>query len=303
MRRPSVLSLVLPVALAVALAAGVAACGGSGSGSDGTGAVAPTEAAATEAAATPDAASTDVPAATASPATPAPTEAAALIPGAIGYRIVNGTGAPVDVHVRSQGLVQAEAGALGLAPGAVSDALFPPDPGAVVVLPAGEGDPTCVTDCAFLAESSTTFGEGDLRVLVVRDGGSATEFWANPNASSVGAMANALAPADPATGLAIIDAGGMADASFGLNVGIDGVEGCVGDAAGSGMLLGGTSVLAYPVPAQGGALSVYPASDTACTGPVAGGPFTLGPVAPGARTFLVLWGASGAAQGAAIPLQ
>jgi hypothetical protein len=287
-------------AIALCLGAALAAtgCGGNGGGT-GT---APT-AGASETAQPVPASEGPATAAAAPEATPVPTEAPALVPGSVAYRVVNATGAPVDVHVRSQGLVRAEPAELGLEPGGVSSDLFPPDPGAVVILPAGEGDATCVSGCRFLAESSTTFGEGDLRVLVVRPDGASTELWANPEPASVGAIGNALAPADPTTGLVIIDAGGMADAAFGLNVSIEGVEGCVAETSGAGMLLGGTSVLAYPVPAAGGALAVYPASDKSCSGEAAGGPVTLGPAPSGSRTLLELWGPSGAVQSVAIPLQ
>jgi hypothetical protein len=287
------------VALALSASVALAACGGSGGDSGAPSAAAASTPGPVATTAPP---ATEAPAVTEAPATPAPSAAAALVPGSIAYRVLNQTASPVDVYLRSQGLVQAEPAALGLEPGDLTDALFPPDPGAVVVLPAGEGDATCVSGCSFLAESTTTFGEGDLRIVVVGQDG-ATEFWANPDAASVGAVANALAPADPDRALVIVDAGGMADAAFGLNVGIEGIEGCVADAAGSNMLLGGTSVVAYPVPAEGGALSVYPAADKTCTGPASGGPLAIAPAPAGSRTFLTLWGAAGAAEGLAIPLQ
>ena len=244
---------------------------------------------------------TDVPIASATepPATEAP---ASLAPGTIAYRVVNEGTAAVDVWLRSQGVVTAAAGQLGVVPGGVTADLFPPEPGTVVVLPAGTGDPTCVSDCGFLAESSTNFGEGGLRILVVGADGTAPEFWADPKPESVGTIGNALPLADPTSALLVIDAGGMADAKFGLNVGFEGVNGCVADAAASGLLLGGTTVLGYELPAEGAKVSVYPASDKTCSGTAVGGPFPLDPVTVGMRSFLLLWGPSGTVQGLAMPL-
>ncbi len=244
---------------------------------------------------------TDIPIASATepPATEAP---APLVPGSIAYRVVNEGTAAVDVWLRTQGVVTAAAGQLGVVPGGVTTDLFPPEPGMVVVLPAGSGDPTCVTDCGFLAESSTNFGEGGLRILVVGADGTAPEFWADPNPESVGTIGNALPLADPTGALLVIDAGGMADAKFGLNVSFEGVNGCVADAAGSGLLLGGTTVLGYELPADGVTVFVHPASDRTCSGTAVGGPFPLDPVTVGMRSFLLLWGPSGTVQGLAMPL-
>ncbi|MEI7744927.1 MAG: hypothetical protein WCK58_14410, partial [Chloroflexota bacterium] len=104
------------------------------------------------------------------PATEAP---ASIAPGTIAYRVVNASSGPVDVYIRTQGLVTAAPAAMAVAPGAVTLDFFPPEPGTVVVLKAGSGDPTCVSGCSFLGESSTNAGEGDRRILVVGSDGTA----------------------------------------------------------------------------------------------------------------------------------
>ncbi|MFN8631781.1 MAG: hypothetical protein U0838_16135 [Chloroflexota bacterium] len=153
----------------------------------------------------------------ATPSTPAestvptvapPSAAASLAAGTIGYRVVNEGTAPVDVYVRSQGEVHTALAAGALAAGAVSDEVFPPAPGEVVVLPAGGGDPTCVSGCAFVAQASTNSGEGNHRILVAR-GDTSVELWADPTPASVGKVANALRPSDPAMAMAIVEAGGV----------------------------------------------------------------------------------------------
>jgi len=86
---------------------------------------------------------TAVPAQSAVPATPTaaqPTEAVGgpgdYAPGAVEFRVVNvastdGQPQPVDVYVRTQGLVEAFAIEPGLAYGTATDYFAPPDPGTV----------------------------------------------------------------------------------------------------------------------------------------------------------------------------
>jgi hypothetical protein len=276
----------LPVALLLALSA--TACGGT---------------AATPAPAATSGARTGAPVITEAPAepTPAATEApASIAPGTIAYRVVNLTVAPVDAWVRTQGLVTAAPGVAGLAPGAVSDDLFPPEPGTVVILPAGEGDPTCVMDCAFLGESSTTFGEGDRRILVVTADG-VTEYWERATAASIGATSNALIPADPARAILVTEAAAVTDGQFGLRIAVEGVDGCLPDTNGAAALVGGTLLGAFPVDPAGATITVHDSSDGSCADAPVGGPFPVS-VTQGGRTFLLLWGAMGSMQGVAVPL-
>ena len=277
----------------VGLALAVAACGGS-SATGATGATGAPE-------------GTPEPAATEAPVTASPevTEAAAsLVPGSIAYRVVNLTAGPVDVYVRTQGVVHAFPAANALAPGAVTEDLFPPEPGEVVVLPSGGAsgvtDPECVIDCTFPGESTTSFGDGDRRLLVVRDDG-ATEYWEHPAAASLGTAANALAPADPAQALLIAAAQGVTDEAFGLRVAYAGTAGCRADTTASAFLLGGTVVLTYAMDPAGVEVTLHDNKDRDCADAPVGGPFPVTGAA-GSRTLLLLWGAKGAMQGLAVPL-
>ncbi|HYO44457.1 MAG TPA: hypothetical protein VES19_14765 [Candidatus Limnocylindrales bacterium] len=232
----------------------------------------------------------------------AATEAPAdLVPGAIAFRVVNLTASPVDVWIRSQGLVRAEPAVTGLAPDGVTPDLFPPDPGEVVVLPAGTGDATCVADCAFLGSTTTGFGDGDRRVLVVREDG-ATEYWEHPAPASIGASSNALPLADPAKALLIAEAGAVTDGAFGLRMGPVVGRGCLFDETGSAdTLLGGTVVLAYDAIAEGDGVQVHAGSDAGCTEDPVGGPFPVDTTA-GSRTLLLLSGAQGSMRAIPVPL-
>ncbi len=233
--------------------------------------------------------------------TAAPTPAASLAAGTIGFRVVNATAGPVDVFVRTQNLVTASLAKAALAVGDVSNELFPPDPGEVVVLPAGTGDPTCVVTCSFVAEASINSGEGNHRILIAR-GADSTEYWAYPNAASLGVASNALRPADAAKSLVIIEAAGVADGTFGLRVSWAGGNGCVDALDAAGLMLGGTNVLAYAMDPAGGALSFYAGSDTSCSQPPVAGPFTVAAAPVGSRTFVIAWGATGAVRAAILPL-
>jgi hypothetical protein len=75
-----------------------------------------------------------------------------------------------------------------------------------------------------LRTSSTNFGDGNERTLIVYDDGT-LELWHEPDADSVGQTGNALAPADPSTALLYVVAVGLQDADFGLRLGVAGEEG------------------------------------------------------------------------------
>jgi hypothetical protein len=243
------------------------------------------------------------PSATATPTeapTAAPTAAASLVAGSIGYRIVNQTNAPIDVYVRSQGIVRASLAKAALGPVEVTDELFPPEPGEIVVLPAGAGDPTCVISCDFAAEATSNTGEGKHRILVVR-GADSTEYWADPKPASVGTAGNALRPADATRPLVIIEAGGVADGKFGLRVSW-GPGGCVEALDAAGLMLGGTNVLAYAIDPAGGALRLFAGSDTTCSGASVAGPFAVAAAAAGSRMFVIAWGGTGAVKAVVLPL-
>ena len=271
--------------LLATLALLVLACGGTPPAPTQPPTARPTEGTSTEG--TPTAAPT-----AAATATPEP--AASYVPGGVLFRVVNlyhdstGAEAPLDVYVRTQGLVQAFAVQAGLAYGAATDYFAPPDPGTVVATTAGATDPTCVADCPhIISESSTTFGEGDRRTLVIYGEGT-MELWHNPEPSSVGATGNALVPADPSTALLLTVGVALQEADFGLRLGFAGVAGCQLNRAGESVLVGGNQVgvFAFDGPTD---VLFYDNRDADCSSDPVGGSFAVDGAA-GTRTLVVLHG-------------
>jgi len=183
---------------------------------------------------------------------------------------------------------------------AVTAAFAPPEPGSVVVLRAGATNPTCVSGCGFLAETSTNAGEGNQRTLVVRGDG-ATEYWEYPKPASVGTIGNAIRPVDPARALLFVIAQAAADAPFGLQLAYPGVAGCQKNVDSSNLLIGGTVVAVFALKAGGADVTIHASTDKGCAAPLAGGPYTLAGAA-GSRTYLFLWGVSAALKGLAVPI-
>lgn len=226
--------------------------------------------------------------------TATPTASASLPAGEIRFRVVNlyldgsDSGAAVDVYVRTQGLVQAAPVRLGLPYGEASDYFSPPDPGTVVVTTAGAGDPTCVINCAhFISESSTSFGEGDTRTIILYgDGG--LELWHNPDPASVGVTGNALPPADPSTALVLVVGVALVDADFGLHLGFAGTDGCQVNRVSESIIVGGNQIAVYGFDGSADVL-LYASDDYDCTGAPVGGPFTVSGQS-GTRSLLVLSG-------------
>ena len=223
---------------------------------------------------------------------------ASLTPGDINYRVVNlyradsGEPAPVDVYVRTQGLVEAAPVEMGLAYGSTTDSFAPPDPGTVVVTTAGAGDPDCVATCPhIIASSDTGFGEGDERTIIVSAGGT-TEFWHDPKPASVGTTANALAPADPSTAVVHVAAVDLQNADFGLRLGYQGVAGCQVNRTSQSILVGGNQVAVFGFGGGSANVMLYDNRDTDCTGAPVGGPFAISGAA-GSRTLLILHGEPG----------
>lgn len=224
---------------------------------------------------------------------------ASLPTGAIQFRVVNlrhddsGAAAPVDIYVRTQGLVQAAQVQMGLGYGAATDYFAPPDPGTVVVTSAGAGDPTCVASCPHIvSESSTNFGEGAARTIILYDDG-ALELWHDPEPASVGATGNALVPADPATGLLLVVGVALANADFGLRLGFDGMAGCQVNRTSESILVGGNQVAVFGFDEPSIDALLYDSTDRDCAAGPVGGPY---PVTGGAgtRTLLLLYGEPGA---------
>jgi hypothetical protein len=235
--------------------------------------------------------------------TPAPTTAVTATPGdalpqgEIRFRVVNlyrnesGAPVPVDVYVRTQGLVQAAPVTTALVYGEATDYFMPPDPGTVVVTTAGAGDPTCVASCPhFISESSTNFGEGDARTLILYADGT-LDLWENPEPASVGVTGNALPPADPSTALVLVVGVALEDADFGLHLGFAGMEGCQVNRVSESILVGGNQITIFAFDGSADVL-LYASDDYDCTGDQVGGPFTVRGE-PGSRSLLVLSGSPG----------
>lgn len=252
-------------------------------------------------AATPTAAPAASPAAASAGASQAasPAAAASLAAGSIAYRVVNLSGAPIDVYVRTSGTIKASLAASGVASGAVSATVRPPDPGSVVVLKAGATNATCVSSCGFLAESTTSFGEGNARTIVVRADGAA-EYWESPKPASVGTTANALRPADAAKALLFVVAQAVSDGNFGLNLAFAGTAGCQKNVDASNLLIGGTNVPVYAIPTAGAGVTIHGTNDKSCA-TVAGGPFQADGKA-GTRAYLFLSGTQAALKGLVVPI-
>lgn len=247
------------------------------------------------------------PTAVAPPTTsPPPSEAATaspagLTPGTVRFRVVNLGHAPVDIYVRSQGVVEAELVDEGLTAGQASDYFAPPDPGALVVTEAGAGDPTCVTDCDhFVGDWSTTAGRGDQITVFVYDGG-AVDLWEHPSQEDVGRFANALPPADASQAMLIAVGQAVSGAEFGLRLAYAGEDGCRRDMADSNLLVGGTSMLPFAFEPGSVEVSVFPATDTDCGGDPIGGPFTVAGSA-GSQTLLLLWGSLESVEAVSLPI-
>lgn len=246
---------------------------------------------------------------TATPAaqpTATPEAPASLAPGSVEFRVVNlyrddsGAEAPVDVYARTQGLVQALMLQTALGYGEATDYFAPPDPGTVVVTTAGAGDPACVGSCPhFIVESSTTFGEGDARTIIVYDAGS-LELWHHPEPGSVGSTGNALAPADVSAALLFVVGVALHEADFGLRLGFDGVAGCQVNRTSESILVGGNQIAVFAFPQRSDVL-LFDSTDSDCTGEPVGGPFAvIGPI--GSRTLMILHGQPGQMDALVLPI-
>lgn len=260
------------LAAASLIAAGLlAGCGGSSSSSPST--AAPTTAA---------------PTVTAAPTTEAP--GGDYDEGSIGYRVLNVLDRPVDVFVRTTGLVQAFAVDLGLAPGEVSGYHFPPEGGRLIITEGGAGDPECVTGCDhFIAEAGPIPEAGDTRTLVVyqdqfSDRGLTFDVW--ENAADGTGTSNAMPPADPSRGIVIPLAVALTDADFGFQLAFDGISGCQTDGS---LLVGGNQTPPFPYDGNSVGVALHSNQDRSCTEAPEGGPFVVNG-GPGTRIMLVLTG-------------
>lgn len=226
--------------------------------------------------------------------------------GDIGFRVVNTLDEPVDLYVRTTGLVEAFVVEEALAPGAVSDFHRPPTEGTFLVTEAGAGDATCVSECdQFIAQLATFPEEGPVRtvVLYADDAGepAAVELWEQPDPSREGS-ANAMVPADPDAGLVVVTAIALADAEFGLQLALDGIAGCqTSTNLASNVLVGGNQTPAYAYGGDSVDVVLHDHQDRECQGAPLGGPFSI-EGGPGTRTHLILAGSPGAIEGIVVPM-
>lgn len=239
-----------------------------------------------------------------------PTVADDYTPGDLSFRLVNLLAEPVDVYVRTQGLVTAYPMTTDVTTAGVTDLFAPPVDGSFVVTTAGSTDPECVIDCPDIVTNLTaTAPEGDVRTVIVYSAPEGDAFaepgtpqtfdlWENPTDERLG-NSNSMPAADPASGLFIVSAVAVADADFGLRVSFEGGDGCV-ESNLSGVLVGGNQTPAFSF--DGGSVEVllHDNNDQECTEEPVGGPFTVTGGA-GSRTHLILSGAPGAIEAIVLP--
>jgi hypothetical protein len=271
----------------------LAACGGDDSSSDTTAAPQTTEG------------STDT---TETPDTTEPTEEPEgptdYEPGDVAFRVVNLLDEPVDVYVRTSGLVTAYLVEEGLAPGEVTDRHAPPAEGLLVVTRAGAGDAECVSACDhFITEASTFPEEGDLRTIILYDDAGTPrgfEAWENPGPERLDS-ANAMVAADPDAGIVVAIAVALKDADFGQRLSFDGGTSCEESFNLENVLVGGNQTPAFAYDGNEIDVLLHDNQDRDCTSEPTGGPFTV-TGGPGTRSMLILSGSPGAMAAIVLPI-
>lgn len=216
--------------------------------------------------------------------------------GDTGFRVVNTLDEPVDLYVRTTGLVEAFVVSEGVEPGAVTELAYPPTDGTFIVTEAGAGDPTCVTGCDhFIAELAAFPGEGPVHTVVLYDdafdGPRAFDLWEQPEESARGS-ANAMPAPDPANGFAVVTAIAVEDTDFGLRLAVDGAGVCEEPFNLDNILIGGNQTPAFAYAGDSVDWTVHGNDDRECVDPTVGGPFTVDG-GPGARTHMILVGLPG----------
>jgi hypothetical protein len=216
-------------------------------------------------------------------------------PGDVEYRVVNVLDEPVDIYVRTTGLVEAFAIAEGVQPGEVTEFVAPPSDGVFLVTDAGAGDATCVSGCDhFIAELSALDGQGPVHTVVLYDdefsGSSAFDLWEQPEPDETNA--NAMPPADPASGVVVVTGIALTDADFGLRLAVDGTPGCLEPFNLENILVGGNQTPAYTYDGDSVDLVLHANTDRECVEEPVGGAFTVEGGA-GTRSHLILTGSPG----------
>lgn len=213
-------------------------------------------------------------------------------PGDIEFRTVNLLDEPVDVYVRTTGLLEGFAIQAGLAPGETSEVAVPPEGGALVITTADAGDPTCVIDCDHLIAVLTGYPEnGPVHTVVLYDdefsGPSAMDLWEQPVERR--GNGNEMPPADPTITTAVVTAIAVTDADFGLLMSVDGDPGCVDPIDRENILIGGNQTLPFDMTGVS-SFSIHDNSDRECAEP-SHGPFSFD-AAIGERVHILLHGSA-----------
>ena len=226
-------------------------------------------------------------------------------PGPTGYRVVNATDQTVDVYVRTMGLVEAFEAQMGVEPGVVTDFFYPPADGPIVVTTAGAGDATCVSGCDHILSNVSAFdGTGDVHTLLLHDASGPVEtFDLYEEAGDDQSSANALVAPDLSTALLVAIAIDLTDADFGLNLGYEGVGGCIEPVnLGPNILVGGNQTPAFAYDGDRADVVLFANDDRECTEQPVGGPFTI-EGGPGSRTMLILTGSPGDMDALVVPFK
>lgn len=298
--------------LAVAAVAVVlAACGGGGDDTTDTGAPDTTEASGDDTVVPDDGVTTDAP--TDTPGTDAPSTDAPSddhTPGDISFRLLNLLDEPVDLYVRTTGLIEAFSVQPGLAAGELSDLHAPPTDGAFIATTAGAGDPECVIECPhFLVDLTASAPEGDVRTVVLYpapegdpfdEAGTPVSFdlWENPTPDRLGS-GNSMPAADPSVAQIVAVAVALSGADFGLRLAYEGTPGCQ-ESSLAGVLVGGNQTPVFTHDGSGVAITLHDNNDRECAEAPVGGPFAVGGAA-GSRTHLVLTGSPGDMDAVVLP--
>lgn len=291
-----------------AVAVVLAACGGGGDDTTDTGAPDTTSTSAADDTVAPDDSDTTEAPATEAPGTEAPSDD--FTPGDISFRLLNLLEEPVDLYVRTSGLVEAYSVQPGLASGDLSELYAPPTDGAFVVTTEGAGDAECVIDCPHVLVNLTASApEGDVRTVILYpapegdpfdEPGTPVSFdvWENPTPERLGSS-NSMPAADPAAAQIVAVAVALSGDDFGSQLAFDGVAGCQsGNLA--GVLVGGNQTPVFTHDGTGVDITLHGNNDRECAEPAVGGPFTV-PGGPGSRSLLVLTGAPGEMDAIVVP--
>jgi hypothetical protein len=195
-------------------------------------------------------------------------------PGDIEFRTVNLLDEPVDLYVRTTGVLEGFPIEAGLAPGEVSGFAAPPEGGAYVITTAGSGDPTCVVDCDHLIATLTGYPEdGPVHTVVLYDdeisGPSAMDLWEAPTQRR--GNGNEMPEADADVAIAVVTAIAVENTDFGLRMSLDGIPGCIDPIDRENILIGGNQTIPFDLTGTS-TFSIHDNADRECTEPT-DGPF------------------------------